>query len=349
MTALLAPAPETTSKLTPADRKLFRGTAAEVHPWMSTEDILESINCNFRVTRHAAQVGGQPYPDCQLWLRDDSNAMLGFFGNRRQVIQPATFIEYFRAFTASSEKQISLDVVGSLDGGKTFYMGSKLSGNNAALLDANLGGQYGAGGGLGISRRGSEHYLEAADRTDFWLVITDYYGESLSPKAIILGNELVCSNGLAVRVTDSTVKLTHRLAQSYDDVALVLQRAIERSRAYGQMKDRLIETPISMDSARRALRQFFRDEDGQSSTVKHLERIYDSELIGGELATRQGNLWRLASAVTQYTSHERIGSRPEAQERTLRSQLEGSRARTNARFLEFLEDQFLPTAQLAIA
>lgn len=334
-----------TTKLSTADRKLFRGTAAEVHDWMSTDDILSAIGCNFRVTRHSAQVGGRSYDDCQLWLRDDTNDLLGYFGNRRQPIQPATFIDYFRAFTAASDKQISLDVVGSLDHGKTFYMASKLSGDNARLLDANLGGEYGAGGGLGISRHGHDSYLAAGDRTDFWLVITDYYGESLSPKAIILGNELICSNGLAVKITDQSVKLTHRLAQSYDDVAAVLQAAIGRSKAYSRMKDRLIETPISMDSARSALRQFFQDPDGTTNTVKKLEAIYSSTLIGGDLETRQDNLWRLASAVTQYTSHERAGN----PERTLRSQLEGSRARTNARFLDFLESQFLPNAELAIA
>jgi hypothetical protein len=334
-----------TTKLSSADRKLFRGTAAEVHDWMSTDDILSAIGCNFRVTRHSAQVGGRSYDDCQLWLRDDTNDLLGYFGNRRQPIQPATFIDYFRAFTAASDKQISLDVVGSLDHGKTFYMASKLSGDNARLLDANLGGEYGAGGGLGISRRGHDSYLAADDRTDFWLVITDYYGESLSPKAIILGNELICSNGLAVKITDQSVKLTHRLAQSYDDVAAVLQAAIARSKAYSRMKDRLIETPISMDSARSALRQFFQDPDGATNTIKKLEAIYSSTLIGGDLETRQDNLWRLASAVTQYTSHERAGN----PERTLRSQLEGSRARTNSRFLDFLESQFLPNAELAIA
>lgn len=334
-----------TTKLTSADRKLFRGTAAEVHEWMSTEDILNAIGCNFRVAKHPAQVGGRTYDDCQLWLRDDTNDLLGFFGNRRQPIQPSTFIEYFRAFTSASAKQISLDVVGSLDHGKTFYMASKLSGDNARLLDENLGGDYGAGGGLSISRRGHDSYITKDDRTDFWLIITDYYGESLSPKAIILGNELVCSNGLAVKITDQSVKLTHRLAQSYDDVAAVLQAAIERSHAYSRMKDRLIETPISMDTARSALRQFFSDPDGQTPTVKKLESIYASDLIGGELETRQDNLWRLASAVTQYTSHERAAN----PERTLRSQLEGSRARTNARFLEFLESQFLPNGQLALA
>ena len=42
-----------TSKITKADSKLFRGTAAEVHSFMSNEDILKSIGCNFDVERVA--------------------------------------------------------------------------------------------------------------------------------------------------------------------------------------------------------------------------------------------------------------------------------------------------------
>ena len=37
------------TQLTKADHKLFRGTAAEVHSWMSNKEILKSIGCDFDV------------------------------------------------------------------------------------------------------------------------------------------------------------------------------------------------------------------------------------------------------------------------------------------------------------
>lgn len=343
MTATLtAPAAEApVSKLTTSDRKLFRGTCAEVHDFQSTEEILTSIGSNFRVLRHAAQVGGRSYPECQLWLRDDNNNLLGAFGNRRQVTQPATFIEYFRAFTAASEKQISLDLVGSLDGGKTFYMASKLTNNIHSLLDSTTGAR---GAGMGISRT-----THRDDRSDHWLVILDYYGESLAPKALLLSNELVCTNGMTRQVTNREIRLSHMRTSSYDDVAPVLHAALAECRAYDRIKDRLIETPITMDTARQALRDFFNDPSGESKTTQRVQHIYERSLIGSELDTRQGNLWRLASAVTQYTSHDRVGNAPGSAARTLKSQLEGSRARTNGRFLEFLEDQFAVDTAAALA
>jgi hypothetical protein len=326
-----------TTNLTAADRKLFRGTAAEVLPFMSNEEILASIGCNFNVTRCAAQYNDRSYDDCQLWLRDDTQDMLGFFGTKRQVIQPGTFVDYFRSFCASADKQINFDVVGSYNNGRTLYMGAKLSGNNAAVVEA--------GGGLDISRQGHSAYIPSEDRTDHWLILTESLGESLRPRVTVLSSELVCTNGMAKRVTECEVKLSHSSEMSTDIVHAVLDHALRQCSAYDRIKERLIETPISMDTARAALRQFFDDEDASSSTVKRLEAIYAHDLIGGELDTRQGNLWRLASAVTQYTSHERAGNG----ERTFRSQLEGSRARTNTRFLDFLESQFSATPELVLA
>ncbi|MGA0850377.1 MAG: DUF932 domain-containing protein [Chthoniobacterales bacterium] len=322
------------TNLTAADRKLFRGTAAEVHDFMSNEEILASIGCNFNVIRQPAESGGRTYNDCQLWLRDDTQDMLGFFGTKRQIIQPGTFVDYFRSFCASASKQINFDVIGSYNNGRTLYMGAKLSGNNAALLEG--------GGGLYISRPGHSAYIPSEDRTDHWLILTESFGESLRPRVTVLSSELVCTNGLAKRVTECEVKLSHYSAMSADVVHAVLDHAIRQCRAYDRIKERLIETPISMDTARAALREFFGDEDGKTSTVKRLEQIYRSDLIGGELDTRTGNAWRLASAVTEYTSHSRIRN----EETAFRSQLEGSRARTANGFMQFLEEQFLDRSEL---
>ena len=87
-----------TSKLTKTDQKLFRGTAAEVHGFMSNEDILNSIGCNFNVDRRPHKIDDREYPEIQIWHRDDNMDALGVLGKRRQCIQPTTIIEYFRQF-----------------------------------------------------------------------------------------------------------------------------------------------------------------------------------------------------------------------------------------------------------
>lgn len=331
-----------TSKLTAADRKLFQGTAAAVHHWQSNTEILASIGCNFNVIRTPAEHSGRSYPDCQLWLRDDNHDLLGFFGSKRQVIQPDTFIDAFRSFCDASGKAISLDVVGSYNNGRSLYMAAKLRGNNSALLDSTIGRGYGSGGGIGISRAGHSAYIPTEDRTDHWLILSESFGEALRPRVSVIASELICSNSLARRITECEIKLSHSHSMNPHVVHAVLDHAIRQCSAYDRIKERLICTPISMDTARSALRRFFDDQGGSSRIVQRLEQIYAHDLIGSELSTRRANAWRLASAVTQYTSHERIRNPDVA----FRSQLEGSRARTANRFLHFLEEQLIDRTTL---
>ena len=93
-----------TSKITKADSKLFRGTAAEVHSFMSNEDILKSIGCNFDVERVAHEYKGQTFNEVQHWHRSDNDGLLGTFGSRRQCIQPYVFVDYFRNFCEARNK-----------------------------------------------------------------------------------------------------------------------------------------------------------------------------------------------------------------------------------------------------
>ena len=168
------------SKLTKHDRNLFRHTAVEVFPDMTDEGILSSAHANFDVdttrVRFETPSGIQISPDKLVWYRNDNDKQLGVFGTRRQVIQPSDFIRYFRTFCSQSEKAITLDVVGTLNEGRVFYMGSKLTGDN---ISDKIGGTE----GFGISRN-----IPQEDRSDFWLVLTDYYGESKAPKAQLLIN-----------------------------------------------------------------------------------------------------------------------------------------------------------------
>lgn len=330
-----------TYAITKADAKLFRGAAAGVNAEMTPTEMLQAIDADFQVTTVIPEYQGRQYPESRLWLRSDNQNFLGSFGTRRTPQQPTALIDHFKSFCAASEKAIQPDVVGTVGGGKTFYMASKLSGDNARLLDRE---DYGDMGGLGISRQGSDSYISTEDRTDFWLILMTHYGESLGTSVKIVANELVCSNALSVQVTDTRISLSNRTLRSYQDVEAILNRAVRGSRAYATMKNRFIETPLSINQGINAIRTFHDDPDGQTQIVKRLERIYQYDLIGGDLDTRQDNLWRLVNAQTQYTSHHYVDRTDGG--KTFQSQLEGSKAKANRRFLDFLEGQFTPDLAL---
>ena len=329
MTATLQSAPAQTPRLTEADRKMFRGAAAQVLPWMSTSEVLGSIGCNFEVESCIPTVDGREYPDTRLWLRSDTGGHLGTFGNRRQVIQPGNFVEYFRDFCEKSGKAISLDVVGTPDHGKTFYMASKLTDCNfAALRVANPGKHFEI-----------QKDLDPADRTQAWLIITDFYGESRAPQALVYLNELVCYNGLSRQTKTKLAGLTHLKQQNADNVAATILAALEQLSIYSGIKNRLIETKVTPEFARNVINAFYRKpgEDTSKKADRILE-IYHDRLIGGELATRRGTAWGVLSAVTQSTTHGHVGDNPESRARAFRSSLDGPRAQEGRRFADHLQE-----------
>lgn len=330
MTATLqAPAASAqVSRLTEGDRKMFRGTAAEVHPWMNTDEILRSIACDFTVESCIPTVTGREYPNTRLWLRSDNGDHLGTFGNRRQVIQPRNFVEYFRDFCDKSGKAIGLDVVGTIGGGQTFYMASKLTDCDfEALRRANPGKHFEI-----------KQDMDPADRTDAWLIITDYYGESRAPQALVYMNELICYNGMTRQTNTKLAGLTHLKQQSGANVSATILDALSQLSIYASIKNRLIETKVTPDFARNVINAFYRKPGEEvSKKADRILDIYHDRLIGGDLATRQGTAWGLLSAVTQNTTHGHIGDNPKTAENAFKSSLDGTRALEGRRFADHLQ------------
>ena len=191
----------------------------------------------------------------------------------------------------------------------------------------------------------NNNFDKVGDKTDSWLVVTDYYGESRAPKVMVLFNELVCTNGMTRQIKEKHAAFNHLREMTFDDVAPVLESAVRESQAYADMKDRFINTEIKLQRAKDAVQKFFDDEKLEQLRTKTVHNILDGGLIGGNLTSRQGNVWGLVSAMTQYTSHNRTQAEDVKDEKTFKSQIDGSRAYMNKRFIDFLESEMLvPTA-----
>ncbi len=324
------------------DRNLFKGNAALVPDGANAAQMLEAVNANFTVVPRAAECGGRQFPQHQLWMRkdgDDFSDCLGCFGTRSPM-QPQTMVQAMIDFCAQSEKDIKPDVIGCVDKGKTLYVASRLAGDTSGLHDKET---YGDGGGMAIQRTVSKE-----DRTEHWLMQVVYYGQSLATKAFVFSNELKCSNGLALRTNEKRIVLRHKADNSYL-IQDTLNQAIRSTEAYALMKDRFMNTPLDMALGKQLIRQFHKDPDGESKLVKSLERIYQYNLIGGDIPERQGNYWRLLNAQTQYTSHSYISKQDAG--KSLMSQVNGDKAKNNRDFITFLESQFTSdrSAELVLA
>lgn len=325
------------------DRNLFKGNAALVPDGADAAQMLEAVNANFRVTPVAAEFGGRQFPQHQLWMRLDNGVIgdcLGCFGTARSPQQPVQIAQSMIDFCSQSEKQIKPDVVGCVGNGKTLYVASRLAGDTSDLHDKET---YGDGGGMSIQRTVSKE-----DRTEHWLMQVVYFGQSLATKAFVLSNELKCSNGLALRTNEKRIVLRHK-ADNGHLIQDTLNQAIRSSEAYALMKDRFMHESLDIAQGKQLIRQFHNDPDGESRVVKALERIYQYNLIGGDIPERQGNYWRLLNAQTQYTSHSHISKQDAGM--SLMSQIDGGKARSNRDFITFLESQFTSesSAELVLA
>ena len=327
------------TKLNDTDLRFFYGNNVIVRPDHTPSEILEAIDCNFEVVtskvHHTFEdADGNPLmngpngpiviQDNNLrgWFRSDNFKKLATHGNVRKPTNPAAFIEFMQKFTLASEKEISLDLVGTFDHGATFYMVSKLTEgfDKKALMTEHAGTEFGI-----------QDNVAKEDRTVHYLVLTDYYRDQLAPKAVIFSQELACANGMVRKVTDKEVRLSHDRVNNYGDVAPVLQRAFGESRAYDLTKDRMRHTMLSIENGISAINNFCAGRKDGEKLAKQLIEIYDpanGKLIGGDLEGRNerygiSTQWRLVNAVTQHATHSRNRKTSGS---TLRSQIDGARA-----------------------
>lgn len=324
-----------TPKLSRTDRKLFRGTAVEVNDSMTTDEVLAACGAAFDVNVTAAY---HPFDGVfkastkhTIWHRSDTGEALGVFGNRRQVIQPRDFVEYFRTFTNNSGERISLDVVGSLDGGRTFYMGAKLTENNVERIIRESHAQGERGFGV-------QQLFNDQDRSDYWLIITDHYGEARAPKAQLLCNRLICANGMTRQIKTALRGLSHRRSMTESDVVGVLNAGLNQARNYAAVQSILTQTELTPEQFRNSIRKFYKvqTENKLPANVRTIESIYEYRLIGRDLETMttasgQPNAWRALNALTQYTSRSSTNS-----DSAFRSQLSGTRGSAPNAYLQQL-------------
>jgi len=323
-------------ELSRQDRRLFRGTAVQVHDGMTNANMLQACGASFDVLTAAPSydfagvdgvVSRMASDRHRVWYRSDDGQPLGVFGDRRQVVQPSDFLDYFRAFCNQSEKAISLDVVGSLDGGRTFYMGAKLSDDNIARTLRDH-----PDAGMGIQR-----LVNADDRTDHWLILTDHYGQSLAPRAVLVSNRLICCNGMTQRVDVKLAGLSHTLRMGREAVVSVLNQAVRQTCIYGQIQNKLEGIDFTMAEFENSLRSFYRiDAAVLSKKAKAIDRCYRFGLLGDGMDSYRGpaggaNAWRAFNAVTQYHSREAANG-----DAALRSQLSGTRGAEPVQYLQHL-------------
>jgi|TARA_X000001036_G_C20693684_1_gene810436 hypothetical protein len=313
-------------RLNQADRKLFKGIVSECRDHQSSEEQLQSIHCNWTVEAEKlfSRQFDREYPEVIHWYQSDNGDKLGQFTDKRFIVNPLDALNWYKK-SIENKPYIHLDGIGWLPHNKVLYFFSKMTNLNTPEL------------------------LKVGDTTDFFLMYTINYAKAQSMKATVYANELVCENGMTRRLKGSDTRVNHRQKRDSIDVEQAMDVAITTGEKYIQDKIKMINTPCTINSGVTILRKFFEkmipEEDRsylintptapvKSNLINQLERIYKMDLIGDELETRQNNIFRLHSAVTQFTSH--VKHVKNGDEARFAQQLDGPIARLNADFTDFL-------------
>lgn len=320
-------------KVTRTDAKFFQGLKSECREWQSTEEQLKSIGCNWLVTPEPlySKRYDRIYPEIVNWYTSDGDR-LGQFSNCRHIIHPQDGLNWYKEFIRKTKaaflQELTLDVIGYLPNQRVLYFASKLTDMNP------------------------ERLKEVGDTTDFFLMFSINYMEPRAMKAQIWANELVCDNGMTRRIRDGQATINHRKARGEVDVYQALEAAVLEAKRHVYIKESFIDTPCDLYDGKKLIRTFFKDfipeenrksqienvwEPVDSRYIQQLEHTYVHGLIGGELETRKDNLFRVHSAITQFTSHhKRVRNGDDSR---FAKQLDGNLSRINTQFTKFLQEQ----------
>tara|TARA_R100001082_G_scaffold92628_1_gene59292 strand:+ start:1779 stop:2891 length:1113 start_codon:yes stop_codon:yes gene_type:complete len=318
-------------KVTRADAQFFQGLKSECREWQSTEEQLKSIGCNWLVTPEPlySKRYDRTYPEVVNWYTSDGDR-LGQFSNCRHIIHPQDGLNWYKEFIRQTKaaflQELTLDVIGYLPDQKVLYFASKLTDLNPEKLK------------------------KVGDTTDFFLMFSINYMEPRAMKAQIWANELVCENGMTRRIRDGQATVNHRQARGQFDIYKALEAAVLEAKRHVYIKESFIDTPCNDLEGRRYIRRFFQDSipeehreyaidnptcNVDSRIINQLEHTFLHSLKGGHLETRQDNLFRVHSAVTEYTSHHKAVRNGD--DSRFAKQLDGNLSRINTQFTEFLQ------------
>ena len=188
----------------------------------------------------------------------------------------------------ASEKEISLDLVGTFDHGATFYMVSKLTEVTSRLKKALMTEHAGTEFGI-------QDIVGKEDRTVHYLVLTDCYRDR-GAQSLAYSQELVLSNGMVRKVRTKRSAFSHDRVNNYGDVALAHRNAPSKRAALTILTKERMRNAMHMPHRGSALTPSTifcaKRKDGEK-LAKQLVEINDpanGKLIGGDLD------WRAATS-----------------------------------------------------
>ncbi|AFL72629.1 DUF932 domain-containing protein [Thiocystis violascens] len=242
----------------------------------------------FMTERAGALVAITTVSDQKVLYRSDTHAPLSVVSERYQVVQPQEVLAFYRDLAEQSGYE--LETAGVLKEGKKFWA---------------------------LARTGQETTLKGTDRVKGYLLLATSCDGTLATTATPTTIRTVCNNTLAVAFNGSrsAIKVPHRTRFDAVAVKQPLKVAVSHWDSFLYRIKMLSERKVKNHEALHYFLQVLCQSDQPDRTVnpglsneralKTVQRLYEGQGRGADLAAANGTAWGLLCAVTEYVDHEK--------------------------------------------
>lgn len=271
----------------------WHGLGKALHPKQPLEVWAQQSGLSFRIVetpvRYSVERGGDidttiPYTDQKVLYRSDTKVALSVVSHRYQVVQPKEILEFYRDLTEMSG--LELETAGVMKGGRKLWA---------------------------LAKTGQSTTIKGKDRIDGYLLLATACDGSLATTAQFTSIRVVCNNTLAIALSGgrNVVKVPHSTTFEPDRVKQELGFSTPAWDDFRYRMKRLAERKLGAQDVEAYLRSLFSAPAANTHklymdrTMRQVQRLYDGQGRGAELASAKGTAFGLLNAVTEFVDHQR--------------------------------------------
>jgi phage/plasmid-like protein (TIGR03299 family) len=256
------------------------GTGVNVEG-LSTSEMLTAANLDWNVKTSPlffGEFGQHEVPGIKGLYREDTNDFIDTFSNR-EVRNNKQIVKFFENLLNLAD--LKIETLGHINS-RVIYASARMS-----QYDTNL--------------------KNVGDVTHQRIILTDSHQNNQGFRVYTHGTRLVCTNGMAQKVSQQVGIVSHTGTLNKDKARLLLNAAVNTVKRQANVTEFLAEKAMTIQEAQLQLITAFgnpeKSIDEQPAMVKTCLELFDGKGQGSELLSAYGTAYGLLQSVTEWQSH----------------------------------------------
>lgn len=264
---------------------------ADIATWANAAGLAHTVH-RTAVMYHDDDGVLQMNADRQVLYRSDNKKPLGIVGNRYNIVQPSTVLDFFAKLAESNHFQ--LEVAGALNGGKRIWALAKC--------------------GEGATVVGQDVVLP-------YLLLATSYDGTMATTAQPTVVRVVCNNTIEAALSTKAGRITIPHKSEFDarnlqlDLGIALDNFDRFLIEARQLAKREVNTGFAIEFLKKLLPASVSVKTvagvktvtpvpaDESKAFKDIMALFHGEALGSDLPEARGTAWQLLNSVTQHVDH----------------------------------------------